>query len=210
MGVKADLGVLSHFGHHGSDAVRRVLEDHRTGRVHHVHALAAGIGHDSGLRGQDFRRLGVRHHEETHRLETERPGQAEMLDGDVGLGAVGGNPYDGQTEIGGSLDVCLGAQPGKEQGSDLGPSGRPNGRRHEQSFVSARKAVVERATAQAITVADLDNGHTGVVEGGDNGSDVVLGELVMDGVRAVSKRGVCHPDVEVVSVGHRERSPSSR
>ena len=75
----------------GRDAVGDLLEDHRAGGVDDVDALAAGVGHDPGLLGEHLGRLGVGHHQEADGLQAELAGQAEVLDRDVGLGAVGGD-----------------------------------------------------------------------------------------------------------------------
>ena len=48
--VKTDLRVVAEFGDQRRDPVGDALEHQRTGRVDHVDALAAGVGHDAGLR----------------------------------------------------------------------------------------------------------------------------------------------------------------
>ena len=83
-----------------STRVADVLEDHRPGRVDDVDALAAGVGHDPRLRGEHLGRLGVGHHQEADGLEADLAGQTEVLDRDVGLGAVGGDADDRHAEVG--------------------------------------------------------------------------------------------------------------
>ena len=51
--------------------VRDLLEDHGAGGVDHVHALAAGVGHDPRLAGEHLGRLGVGHHQEADRLQPD-------------------------------------------------------------------------------------------------------------------------------------------
>ena len=48
----------------------------------------------------------------------------------------------------------------------------------------------------------LDDGHAGVVERGHDRADVLFGELVALGVRAVAQAGVGHTKVECVGVRH--------
>jgi hypothetical protein len=103
--VKAYPGVLPDLGHHRRDAIADLLEDERTGRVDHVHALAAGIDHDAGLLGQDFGLYRVRHHQEADGLQVELARKAEVLDGDVGLGRVGGDPDHRHPDLRGRGDV---------------------------------------------------------------------------------------------------------
>ena len=120
MAVKADLGVVAELGDQRRHPVADAVEDQRAGRVDHVDALAAGVGHDARLRGQLLRRNGVRHHQEADGLQAELAGQPEVLDRDVGLGAVGGDPADRAAVVLGLLDVVLGAHAGQHQEGDLG------------------------------------------------------------------------------------------
>ena len=67
---------------------------------------------------------------------------------------------------------------------------------------TSEQPVVERRPAEAVAVGDLDHGHTGGVERGDDVAHVLLGELVSLGVRSVAQRRVGHPHVEGVGVRH--------
>ena len=51
-------------------------------------------------------------------------------------------------------------------------------------------------------MGDFDDGHPGVVEGGDDVTDVLFGELVCLGVRTITQRRVGHPDIERVGKWH--------
>jgi len=73
--VEADLRLVTDHGVHRRDPVPGVAEDQRTGRVHHVHAVRAGVDHDPGLPGQVGRIVAVGHHQEPDRLHSQRPGQ---------------------------------------------------------------------------------------------------------------------------------------
>ena len=60
------------------------------------------------------------HHQEADGLHAELAGQPEVLDGDVGLGAVGRDAGDGRTGLPGAAQVVHGPDPGHEQHRDLG------------------------------------------------------------------------------------------
>ena len=117
-----------------------VLEDHGPGGVDHVHALAAGVGHDPGLAGEHLGWLGVRHHQEADRFQPDLPRQAEVLDGDVGLGAVRGDPDDGDAEIRARLDVVLRAEPGQHQRGDPRPGGGLHRGLHQDPLVGLARS----------------------------------------------------------------------
>ena len=140
------------------------------------------------------------HHQKADGLQTEVAGEAEVLDRDVGLGAVGGDPADRGAVVVGGLDVLLDAQSGQHQEGDLGVLGGL--RRELDQFLlgGLGEAVVEAGATEAVTVGHLDHRHTGVVEGGDDALHLFLGELVALVVRAVAQRGVGDPDVESVVV----------
>src|ERR1700735_1025115 len=67
--VNPDLRVVADLGHQRGDPVADPVHDQRAGRVHHVDALGAGVGHDPRLLGEYLRRLAVRHHQEADRLQ---------------------------------------------------------------------------------------------------------------------------------------------
>lgn len=127
MPVKAHLGVLAEFGDQRGNPVGDAVEHQGAGGVDDIDALAAGVGHDAGLGGQFLRRNRVGHHQEPDGFQAQLAGQPEMLDRDVGLGAVGGNPADGSTVVLRFFDVFFGADPGsiKTRSWLPWPSGRP-------------------------------------------------------------------------------------
>ena len=189
------LGVVAQLGDKSRDPVGDTLEDQRPGGVHDIDALAAGIGHDPGLLGELLRRDGVRHHQEPDRLEAELAGQPEVLNGHVGLGAVGGDPADRATVVLRLLDVLLGAHPWQHEERDLGLLGRL-GRELDQLLLRRfRESVVEARPAEPVTVRDLDDRNTRRVEGRDDGTHLVLGELMTLVMGPVAQRRVGHPDI---------------
>ena len=138
---------------------------------------------------------GVAHHQEADGLQTEFAGQPEVLDRDVGLGAVRGDPADRAAVVLGLLDVLLGAHAGQHQEGDLGFLRRLGGDLDQLLLGRLGEAVVEAGATEAVAVGHLDHRHAGGVEGGDDGADLLLGELVALVVRAVPQRRVGHADV---------------
>ena len=193
--VEADLGVVAELGDQRRDPVGHPLEHQRAGRVDDVDALAPGVGHDAGLRGQLLRRNGVGHHQKPDRLQAQLAGQAEVLDRHVGLGAVGGDPADRPAVVLRLLDVLLGADARQHQEGDLGLFGGLGGQLDQFLLGRLGEPVVEARPAQTVAVGHLDDRHAGGVQSGDDRTDLVLGELVTLVVRPVAQRRVGHPDV---------------
>ena len=109
MAVETDLGVGAELVDQRRHSLAHLIEDERPGRVDHVDALTSRVGHDAGLRGESLRRLAVGHHQEADSLEPELAGDAEVLHGDVGLGAVGGDADHRHADVPARGDVVHGA-----------------------------------------------------------------------------------------------------
>ena len=176
--MEPDLGVVPELGHQRGHSVGDLLHDERAGRVDDVHALAAGVGHDSGLLREDLRRLGVAHHEEADGLQADLAGVAEVLDRHVGLGAVSGDTTDLAAVVTRSENVVLDSDPGEGEESDLRVLRGLRGGLDELLLVGSAEAVVERSAAEAVAVGHLDDRHAGAVERTDHRHDVLAGELV--------------------------------
>ena len=108
---------------------------------------------------------GVRHHQEADGLQTTVTGHGEVLLGDVGLGAVGGDADHRHAEVVGGDDVVLDPEPRQHQRRDLGVACLVDGGLHQHLLVDEREAVVVGRTAEAVAVGDLDHRHPCVVEG---------------------------------------------
>ena len=193
--MKTDLRVVTEFGDQRRHPVGHALEHQRTRRVDDVDALAPRVGHDPGLRGQLLRRDRVAHHQEPDGLQAQLAGQAEVLDRNIGLGAVGGDPADRAAVVLRLLDVFLGANAGQHQEGDLGFLGRLGGQLDQLLLGGLGEPVVEARAAQSVAVGHLDDRNARGVEGGDDGTDLVLGELMALVVAAVAQGRVRHPDV---------------
>ena len=202
MTVEPDLRVVADLGDQRGHSIAHLLEDQRTGRVDDVHALAAGVDHDPCLFRQPLRRLRVRHHQEPDGLQIQVASQSEVLDRDVGLGAVRRDPDHGDPEVGDGADVVLGAEAGQHERGDLRLLGLVDGGGDQRPLVLEGESVVERRSAEAVAVGDLDDRHAGTVESGDDAAHHLLVELVTLGVRSVTQRRVGDADVELVRVRH--------
>ena len=135
------------------------------------------------------------HHQEADGLQAEFAGQPEVLDGHVGLGAVGGDAADRAAVVLRLFDVLFGADAGQHQERDLGFLGGLGCELDQLLLRRLGEAVVEARPAEPVAVGDLDDRHTRGVERRDDGVHFVLGELVTLVVRPVAQRRVGHPDV---------------
>jgi hypothetical protein len=157
--VEPHLRLRADLGHHRLNPLLRVAENERTGRVHAVHTLRSGVDHDPGLAGQLSRTGAVRHHQEADSLHAEITGQPEMLDGDVGLGAVGRDPGDRGTGVACTAQVVHGADPRHQQHGNRSLGGLLDARPDQRQLVLPGEAVVERRPAKPVAVRYLDDGY---------------------------------------------------
>ena len=86
----------------------------------------------------------MRHHQESDGLHAEIAGQPEMLDGDVGLGAVRRDPGDASAGVTCAAQIIHGADPRHQEHSDRGLGGLLDARPDQGELVLAGEAVVER------------------------------------------------------------------
>ena len=101
-----------------------LLQDHGAGRVDHVDALAAGVGHDPGLGRQRLGRLAVGHHQEARPSPARAPGPGRSagsaMSASVQCVAIRtiDTPRSAQ-----ALMSSLVPRPGQHQRRDPGPGG---------------------------------------------------------------------------------------
>jgi hypothetical protein len=162
----------------------------RAGRVDDVDALRAAVHHDPGLLCQLGGPDPVRQHQESDGLHAHLPGGGEVLEGHVGLGAVGGDPGDRGAGIAGAAQVLDRPDPGQQQNGDLGVAGLVHRRGDQLDVVDGGEPVVERRAAKAVAVGDLDDLNAGRVQGVHDPAYLLLGEPVRHRVTAVAERGV--------------------
>ncbi len=76
------------------------------------------------------------------------------------------------------LDVLFGADTGQHEEGDLGFLGRLGGQLDQLLLGGLGEPVVEAGPAEPVAVGHLDDRHTRGVQRRDDGSDLVLGELM--------------------------------
>ena len=145
------------------------------------------------------------HHQEPDGLETEVTSESEVLDRHVGLGAVRGDATDLAAIVLRGSDVVLGAEARQHEKRDPRALGGLGCRPDQFLLGGPGETVVERRPAEAVTVRHLDHRNTGVVEGADDRTHLVDGELVSLVMAAVPQRRIGNPDVEFVGVLARVR-----
>ncbi len=194
MAVEPDLCLAADLGDQRLHPGLRLAEDQRAGRVDHVHALRARVNHDPGLPGQLSGPDPVAEHQEPDGLHAEVAGGGEMLHGDVGLGAVRGDPGHRRPGVPGMPQVVGRAEAGQQQHRDPRAARLLHRRGDQAELVLGREAVVERRAAEPVAVRDLDDLHVRLVQRVHHRADLPLGELVRERVRPVAQRRVGQPD----------------
>ena len=169
-------------------------EHQRAGRVDGVDALAPASTMIRRLPGELLGRGAVAIIRKPTVSMPSDACQPEVLDRDVGLGAVGGDPGHRRAGLAGVAQVVHRADAGDEQNGDPGRGGLLGAARIRTIVLDLGEAVVERRPADAVAVADLDDLDAGAVERVHGGPHLCLGELVRHGVAAVAQRGVGDPD----------------
>ena len=206
--VEPDLGVAAELGrerlHPGADAVRQ----QRAGGVDDVDALASGVRHDARLPRELGGPGAGGEHQEPGGLQAERPRGLEVLDADVRLGRVGRDPEISRAGRGRLPEVPHRAEARQQQRGDPRPLDRRAGDLDEPDVAHRAEAVVERGAGEAVAVADLDDVDARRVERGRDPADLLLGEPVGDGVRAVPQRRV--GDADARRGAHAETSSTRR
>jgi hypothetical protein len=201
--VEADLHVGRDRGADRLHALGGAGGQEGAGRVGDVDDLGARVGHDPGLLTDGIGTDQMGHHQEPDGGHADVSGQAEVLWGDVGFGAVGRHTDQLCAEVPGPQQIVLRADPRQQEDGQPARGEYVGGGGDQLQLVDQRQAVVERRTAEAVAVADLDPGDTGPVERGGHRPHLLGGEAVPLGVAAVAQRRVDDGDL-----GH--ATPSSR
>src|SRR5690606_21218658 len=187
VGVDADLGALVEDVAVGADPVTDAVHGEPATGVGDVDAVRAIAFHQLGLRGEFGGRGHVAHHEEAGDVHADLTGGRDVLGGDVGLGAVGGDSHRPHAQVVGAAKIFDRADARQQQGgqpraADVG------GRGLDPGPVAVRAGtVVDRAAGETVTVGDFDGVDARGVERRDDLAHVLRGDPVPDGVHAVAQ-----------------------
>ncbi|MCY1432048.1 hypothetical protein D9M71_480330 [compost metagenome] len=192
--VEADLGGRIEYRAQRGDPRGHVIGQHVAGRVGDVHAVGAVALHQLALLGQPFGAVHVRHHQEADGVHLQLAGDADVLLGNVRLGAVGGHADGVHAQVAGHAQVVDGADARQQQGGDLGLLHQRDHRRQVFLVAVRREAVVHRASAQAVAVGDLDQRHAGGVQAAGDVLHLLQADLVALGMHAVAQAHVVDGD----------------
>ena len=186
--MKANLAVER--GDQRGHPFSRVARQHGAGGIHDVDAVGSVTLHQPRLLHQRVGRAGVRHHEKADGFQAQFLGQAEVLFGNVGFGALGRDPHNACAPAGRFAQILLRADAGDQQNGDLRPGTGSAGLRDQVPFVDSREAVLHGRAAQSVTVRDFNHRNPGLVERPGHGPHMVDSELMAHGMGAVAQAAV--------------------
>lgn len=173
-----------------AEAVADAVHREAAAGVGDVDAVRAEALHQLGLAGE-FGGLGhVGHHQEPGDVHAQFAGGGDVLGGDVGLGAVGGDAHRADPEGVGLLEVVQRADAGEQECGGHGLVGGARDRLDPLPVGVGADAVVDAGAGQSVAVGDLDGGDPGGVQGGGDGTGLLDGVAVPHGVHAVAQGDV--------------------
>jgi hypothetical protein len=185
VGVDADLGAGIEDVAVGADALAHAAHPQVPAGIGDVDAVRAVGLHQRGLPGQVGGRRQVAHHQETGDVHAQLAGGRDVLGGDVGLGAVGGDPDRADPEGERVLEVGDRADAGQQQRGQPRVGDR-TGHGLDPFLAGVAARPVDQARAgQPVAVRDLDRVHAGRVEGGGDPGGLLRRDPVPGGVHAV-------------------------
>jgi hypothetical protein len=190
VGVDADLGGGVEDVTVGADAVAYPAHPQVPAGVGDVDAVRAVGLHQRGLAGQVGRPGQVAHHQEPGDVHAQVARGRDVLGGDVGLGAVGGDPHRADPEGERVPEVGDGADAEQQQRGQPGVGDRPGHRLNPLLAGVAARPVDEAGAGQPVAVRDLDRVHAGRVEGGGDPRGLLRRDPVPGGVHAVAQGDV--------------------
>ncbi|MCY1442278.1 hypothetical protein D9M71_586420 [compost metagenome] len=142
----------------------------------------------------------MRHHQEADGIQAHLAGHADVLLGDVGLGAVGRHANGGYAAAVGHLQVLDRADAGQQQRRYLGLLELRNHRLKIFAVAVRREAIVDGRAAQAVAMGDFDQRHAGGVEAGGHRNHLLQADLVALGMHAVAQAHIVQSDFLALQV----------
>ena len=119
---------------------------------------------------------------------------ADVLLGNVGLGAVGRHADGGDAQLMGHLQMVDGADARQQQRRDFGLLHQRDHGREVFLVAMRREAIVDRSTTQAVAVGDFDQRHAGRIQALGDALHLLQADLVTLGVHAVAQAHVVYGD----------------
>ncbi|OKH64298.1 hypothetical protein EB73_24590 [Mycobacterium sp. SWH-M3] len=194
--VHPDGGARVECGAVGLNPVAHTGHGEPAAGVGDIHTARPGVFHDLRLGRQRFRIRQMRHHQKAGHVEAQVDCGADVLAGDVGLGAVGGDPHRRDAEIHRGAQVVDGADAGEQQGGQPGVVDDLRRGADPLGVAVGAGSVGQAAAGQTVTVGHFDGGDAGLVERPGDPAHIVEGERVPDRVHPVAQGHVL--DVEAV------------
>ena len=164
--------------------------------------MSAVAFHELGLLGQLLGRAHMRHHQEAGDVHTEFAGVADMLLGDVGLGAMGRYPHRTHAELVGLFEVVDRADPRQQQRRQPSVLELVGDRADPFRVGMDAKAVVEARSRQAVAMAHFDGVDTGGIESRGDSDDGIQSVFVTDGMHTIADRHVLDIELSLGQFGH--------
>ena len=115
-------------------------------------------------------------------------GSLEVLEGDVGLGAMGCNAGNRCTRLAGAAQVLDGADTGYQKDGDPSSSSLVGSDCNQFELVLPHEPVVEAGAAETIPVGDLHDLDARSIKCAHNDSHLLGGELMPQRMASVPKR----------------------
>ncbi len=200
VGVEAD-GDIHGFFHRGDHGLH-FLWQQVPGGVRQVDIVGSGLHEDGGLLGQLLRADHMHHHEKADGEHAVLLGVLDVLDGDVGLGAVGGDANGVGAAVPRLLQALDGPDAREQKNRQFGVGHHFAGGADEIQLGVLGEPVVDGGACQTVTVADLDDVHPGCVKAAGNGLDLIGGKAVAYGVATVAHCRIDYLDYLVVHEMH--------
>ena len=186
MGVDADLGFGSKSSSVSPHPIAYIVHREPSTRIGDVNTMGASGFHALRLFGESIWRAHVRHHQKSGDVHSQFPCGCNVLIGNVGLGAVGGNPDRPDTNIVSVLQVVDGADSRHEQ------TGQDRVLQHRSSFFDPlgigmrSKAIVERRPRQTVTMGHFDRINSSFIESDTDVADLRQRIAMSDGVHTIA------------------------
>ena len=178
----------------GPDPLGDARHRQRAAGIGHIDAMGAVALHQSRLGRKIAGCRHVRHHQEARDIHVERPGGLDMLSGDVGFRAVGGDAHRAHPEAGCLAQMVDRSDTGQQKRRQFRPLAG-GGRRLDPCPVAIRaETVIQRRTGKPVAMRDLDRIDPGRIERGDDLGHAVRRDLVANGMHAVAQRHVLQVD----------------